>query len=314
MELKEYPYDFWYMERYLPTPRHKKYRLHSVKSHSTFKLRVAEGGDDFPVACVFHTGRNGEATYRHHDGHFWSKVPYKAKPEDIYRIAANMDRNYNSPPIGSEVDVANGWDEGKSVIINDESKKVMQRVQDSADEYIFCNDALWSKCAEPHYKEHISAYGAFSADGMLAPDVSPNVPDADQMDPQAYSVKDVEAMKKRFKRLADKCGSDSRFEIDEVDILMPDVFHFGENAEEVILEKGYNLLPFSTSMEFQDMRKDNKPTAFETYLKEHIGEKIVKLMKKAGDPLYRANGEYAKLALAEILEEAAAALNKKHQV
>ena len=301
---KETEYQFWYREQYLPTKRHRNCRTHERQDHEV--LRVEELTDnEFPVACVVR-GDEGNNEFRYYDGCFF----VKEDRADVGALFLGNARYPLFPAAGSHADMEQGWKETESVLQGNNRAEIVGNIQKEADKYVFFREAFWQRVSEPHLLVGKTYWGDMHAylDYGLC---DAGLRRGEELDERMYSLMDIPILRKKCEASGQNKYRQGRCCIPEVEIRMPEVFCYGKDAERMLHdpERGaYSKFKFSDQVWLESLRKKaDEPSAVETYLKQHLADVVIQLMKEDEEPLYRVSRDYAMKALKYIMNEAIAA-------
>lgn len=304
MEYVEIPYKMHYYEDYLPTKRHKNPRKHIVEEDAVVKIPVV---DDLPAACIIngYDGKNDEKI-GYAFGGFWRIDPECTKE----RLEEDLGYKYSSatPDKGSPEDVEQGWTPD-AIHVRDKKAENIAEKEFVEKTHLVHEGKFWRKVDEPFYRISFSIGLGYIAAGVTAvwweKDDEKNPPSR-RIDRFAYALKDSAVMRENIHRNAHLYNRTRKINVivHDARILMPEVFHFGEEAEQVIDEHAYEYLPASLrrELEFIGASKE-EPSEFMEYVKDMLGSYIIAQMKKDNEPCYRVSEFQAKLALEQLLED-----------
>ena len=162
--------DYYYIQEYLPTSRHRKIRHREAKN--TIEVEIKElSTKEFPVAFVVHDYQSVQENMKSYEDYDGDKCEYRMTEELI--------RTYNGK-LYKPVRITHGaaistlfessdyvkenlerhfqyfWNTGedfsdRSIIIRDNLEERKTELIKCANNYIYCNYAFWVECGEPRY-------------------------------------------------------------------------------------------------------------------------------------------------------------------
>lgn len=160
--------EFWNMEKYLPTRRHRKLRERYVKNN--FDVEIKElTNKDFPIAFIIHEYKSVYANAKSYDD-FNGNGEYKMFSEEIrtydgklympIRVThgAAISLYFESLEyIKKQIeDYAPYWKGGndfteESIVKDDNIAECQKKILNKADDYVIYDGKAWTKCSEPMY-------------------------------------------------------------------------------------------------------------------------------------------------------------------
>lgn len=302
MEYKKIKHPIYYNERYLPNKRCKNPRTHTIEEDIVLKVRAAE---ELPAACiVYHP--EGAIKVGYAFDSFWRQPLEKCGQGFEYQITYPDHGQYDLRA-GSKKDIAQGWDMEKSIRVDDNRAAKMNFVRDLEENFIWHGGTYWRRLEEPYFATDFTPYGKWIfasirlcyAGGMASTSTT-------QIFPDAYALRDKDRMISRMKEVVSARKNKQEMAVDNVDVLMPEVFKLGIGAENEILKNGASYLPsditafFGALRMFQDPKDEN---VFADYVRKRFGEYAIRVLRAKDEPLYRLTDEVSIEALNLLLTE-----------
>jgi len=154
--------EFWNMEKYLPTKRHRKLRERYVKNSIDVEIKELTE-QEFPVAFIIHDygcvyeENKSEATWeminteiRTYNGRLWKAVRYS---ECVSRGIGWMPIYYIKNRIEDYAPYWKGGEEftEQSIIKEDNITECKENIFRKAEDYIIFDGKVWKTCGEPMY-------------------------------------------------------------------------------------------------------------------------------------------------------------------
>lgn len=300
MEYKEISCKIPYREYYLPNRKCKKPRAHIVTEDYVLRIRIA---DEFPAACIIH-GESADIRIRRAFDGFWRK------PEHGYKFEAVVKGLEESPRgiiAGSKEDIEQGYDPDESIPSSvDESRKARLRsVNEIENNFVWYDGEFWRRVDEPYFETDFNPYShIISAHIHLVWSGRTEWECAARINPNAYALRDKGIMQAKIDESVESSGKKKEAFIDDVDVLMPEAFRFGIDAEDEIIHHGGDHLP-SEARDFLQMLQcwQSKTNTFTDYVRKHVGEYAVRVLVARDEPIYRLSEEVMIEAINAMLTE-----------
>ena len=304
MEYKEIPYKLHYIEEYLPNKRCRNSRKHLVKEDAAVRIPVVKR---FPVACIIHhKEKSGDEEIRYTRDGFWQQAHPSCTEE---KMSDDLSQWYGFiiPDKGSEEDVEQGWKNTSVPVKNDREQQIESKKMYEQTHVVF-EDRFWFKVEEPFYRTDFDIYGSYASasvnvGGWSAVSGQKEAPIDRRIAQFAYSLKDRELLQKSMQKLKENYHfRNIRTYIEDVDVLKPELFHFGEHAELEIREKAYDYLPRDLARAIGVLYEHQGDSLFRSFIRDHLGSYIVGEMKAAGKPYYRMSQDEVQKAVRRLLD------------
>lgn len=307
MKYQKYPYRMRYKEWYYPTKDSTELKVHVRKKENVLCIKDLED-EEFPVACIVKNDR-GTVEHRYFDDSFWRQMEEDAEPEKKFVEYSNCLYRYKYPSAGSEDDIDQGWNEELSVVMeNDEDlHRVVQWKERIESLYVIYKDRTWTKVEEPYYYEgHPNRFEYRVTTSNI--DNSPRVENPSHIiDIGAYSLLDKDRMLSMMDKF-EKENPDSPYErkIDDVEVLMPEAFHFGNDIPNWLKEHALERMPEDLD-EFLDKLRDADKGSWPLldFLREHLPGKLIEVLDEEDEPYYHLDDDHYWKAVRRLLDELA---------
>lgn len=154
--------EFWNIERYLPTKRHRVLRERYVKNSVDVEIKEL-GADEFPIAFIVH-----DEDWRYEEGHHeavWSELSmeirvYNGKLWKATRFSDCVCRATNWMPVSYIKNRLENykpfWTGGadfsvESIIKEDNIEECKESIVRNASNFVIFDNKVWEPCGEPMY-------------------------------------------------------------------------------------------------------------------------------------------------------------------
>lgn len=259
---------FIYRECYLP-PRARKEREHYVVDEVEIELKEMNE-ENFPVCAILHYERGEDKIYRYDGKNMWAKnfgVLTGYDQYDHWRVMK-----------GSAADIEQGWSEDTRIVYCDRDKQIEEAKRGVADRYVIFDGKPWMKTTEPYYSVELSYNSAYSR--AVGCDNEPNY-ELQEPSPYKYSATDYDLMVEDFKKAkeARTKSTDRYYGIyadKDIEVVIPEAFHFGETAEEWMQQNSMKLLESIALCIAKVYTEDGHLTAFGQLMDKVLVREIVR--------------------------------------
>lgn len=312
MKYKDISYNLYYEEQYLPNARCKKTRTHTVSTDGFFHIPIVE---DFPVACIVHEA-DEDVEIRYANGSFW-RIHHHGYSFEAVRHNLEQ-RGGHGILQGSNEDLEQGYNPMTIISVSDDRKSQEAYHKKYEKMYVCYDGQLWRKIQEPYFETDFSTYGYMISATIrdIDFDTDASKPCTRRIDRNAYALRDKKLMERKMQEIvASRPHRKITIVEDSVDVLMPEVFKFGIDAETEIREKIILHLPADVC-HFLSMLgdPDEDPGCFERFYKEHIADYVIQTMQEQDEPFYRMSSNTVMVATRRMLDELAKSAQQKEDV
>ena len=188
--------------------------------------------------------------------------------------------------------------------------EIVRAIQKETDKYVFFHEAFWQRVSEPHLLVGKTYWGDMHAYLDYGP-CETGLRRGEELDERMYSLMDIPVLRKKCEASGQNKYRQGRCCIPEVEIRMTEAFCYGKDAERMLHDPecgAYSKFTISDQVRLESLRTHpDEPGAVEAYLKTHLADVVIRLMREDEEPLYRVSRDYAMKALKYILNEAIAA-------
>lgn len=253
--------EFYYTQRFLRSSRCKTELLHDVKDAVDIDFREVSN-EDFPIAAIYSGEKYGDAPFRREfrffNGKFWQKMCFDLSN----RFLCKFDSHNESMDCNHLYDEVK--EKGSLVIVSDNKAEIFDKLEEYAQNYLFCNGVVWEVCSEPVIFEY---------DNQTCLTLNNRCNDWDN-----YNVNDINWH-----------NADGY----TLDILMPEVFTYGRDDKEIANGVKEYFLKLWPKCYYTD--------GFAPKLAEKLLPKVVEKVKSVGPKPYIFTDRDVYLAMHEVM-------------
>lgn len=200
--------------------------------------------------------------------------------------------------VGSARDTNQGWNPQKSIVMSNDKDDVVSVITERASKFIFFHGGFWQPAGEPYYTNDASAWGK-----VVCVSVAYCFSDGDpslETSRNAYAAKDRPLLEAEIAKLKAENPEIDAFFSEEIEVLVPEAFHYGERAEATIRSNVPKILSQTAGDFLRTISIWGSTSKLEEYLSKNLGDAIIQSMKEDGHPLYKFSRMDASKALLKL--------------